>query len=187
MAPIGRNVEYKPEIIAAAKRSAVLIMIYPLENGFHVPFIRRKDYKGVHSSQIGFPGGKVEPEDEDLSATALRETAEEIGADPTAIQLLGKLTDLYIPVSNYLVSPFVGWSDTAQSFTPEESEVEEVLEFGVEDLFDRQNKRDAKVRVAGGLMINAPSFIIKNEIIWGATAMMLNEFVSLMNLHESND
>lgn len=185
MAPMGRQKDYDPETLSQAKKSAVLLLLNPENDLVSVPFIVRKNYKGVHSSQIGLPGGKKEIGDGSLEETALRETMEEIGADTNAIRLIGGLSELYIPVSNYLVKPYVGYSLHRQYFIPEEAEVERILEFGLHELQSDIIKTRKTVTVQGGISINTPCFYIKGQIIWGATAMMLNEFLSILNKIES--
>ena len=104
------------------KKAAVMMLFYPKNSQTHLALILRTSYNGVHSSQIAFPGGKVEPEDLDLSQTAIRETHEEIGVHPTNINLLRAFTEVYIPPSNYMVYPFLGYSNSELSFELQEDE-----------------------------------------------------------------
>ena len=99
---------FMPIVREDHRKGAVLMLFYSDETGAFVPFIKRPEYDGVHSGQVALPGGKMDPGDSDLSFTALREAKEEIGVDPSKIELLGKLTEVYIPPSNFLVSPFIG-------------------------------------------------------------------------------
>ena len=112
----------------AHKSAGVLALLYPHEAQWHVALIVRPEYDGAHSGQIAFPGGAVEKEDTDLAATALRETHEEIGVAPELVQVLRALTPLYIPVSNFMVYPFVGTTAQRPTFTKDPKEVVEVLE-----------------------------------------------------------
>jgi 8-oxo-dGTP pyrophosphatase MutT (NUDIX family) len=113
-----------------ARIASVLALFYPKNDEWHLVFIERAaSHPGDrHAGQISFPGGKKEPQDQVLSDTALREAEEEIGVRASDIQLLGGLTDLYIPVSNFQVHPFVGWLDYTPEFSPQESEVAAVIE-----------------------------------------------------------
>ena len=128
------------------KLSAVLMLIYPKNDIPHFTLIQRTAYKGTHGGQISFPGGKQEAE-ESLKETALRETFEEIGVAPDKIQVLGEITQIYIPPSNFLVSPFVGFVDFEPVFTPEVKEVEEIIEVKISDLTDDSNIKQKKIKV----------------------------------------
>ncbi|MFB6306378.1 MAG: CoA pyrophosphatase, partial [Flavobacteriales bacterium] len=107
-----------------AKTSAVLLLLFPTENhSLETVFIQRPEYDGVHSGQISFPGGGREIHDKNLKETSLRETREEIGVLDNEVSIIGNLSDLYIPPSNYLVTPFVGYTDKAPNFNPDSNEV----------------------------------------------------------------
>jgi 8-oxo-dGTP pyrophosphatase MutT (NUDIX family) len=126
---------------------------------------------------MSFPGGAWEKKDGSLEITALRETREELGITGE-ITLLGSLTELYIPVSNFLVTPFVGWTNRKPEFDPDPSEVQYVIETTLEELSDPGNQ-DAETMFRHGQTIIAPYFRIGNEKIWGATAMMVSELLQL--------
>ena len=136
----------------------------------------RPTYEGIHSGQISLPGGKYELTDSDLSVTALREAQEEIGVDSKKVRLIGRLSELYIPPSNYIVQPFVGVLETEPAFTPDPKEVERIIEIRLEDLLDEKNKRKKRILLRTGTSILAPCYIIDGNTIWGATAMILSEF-----------
>ena len=162
------------------KKSAVLALMYE-DAGTKMILTQRHEYKGKHSGQISFPGGKMEDEDESIMQTALRETQEEIGVHPKDIEILGSLTDVYIPVSRFLVHPFIGYHKTVPKLKREEKEVKEIFSFDIEDLLleDTLQKRD--IKAADGLTLkNVPCFILENKIVWGATALMLNEIKVLL-------
>ncbi|WP_113922849.1 NUDIX hydrolase [Cognataquiflexum aquatile] len=161
------------------RKGAVLMLFYPEGNGSFVPFIKRPEYPGVHSGQIAFPGGKWEPEDADLSVTALREAEEEIGVYAEKVTLLGKLSDVYIPPSNFLVSPYIGFIAEKPDFNPQATEVERIISCPLPVLLDKENRKLTQIKGSSGLSFEAPYFDIENEVVWGATAMMLGEFTYL--------
>ncbi|WP_338420295.1 CoA pyrophosphatase [Robertkochia solimangrovi] len=158
------------------RKAAVLSLFYPdLTGDTNLLLILRKTYKGVHSNQVGFPGGKEEPEDPDLMYTALRETQEEVGVAPTDISVIRPISEIYIPPSNFLVTPFMGFSGKFLKFIPDEVEVEEILEVRLSALLDERNigSHDYKTSYAGKIAV--PVFKLNDFNVWGATAMMLNE------------
>ena len=161
-----------------ARNSSVLIFLYPSFPSVRVKMvlILRPSYNGIHGGQISLPGGKHELSDADMSVTALRETKEEIGIDSGEVSIIGELSTLYIPPSNYIVYPFVGFSSRVPGFTPHPKEVEKIIEIHLEDLLDEKNIRKKKISLKNGIHILAPCFVIDGNIIWGATAMILNEF-----------
>ena len=112
-----------------AKQSSVLILFYEKEGKLYIPLIKRASYDGVHSGQIAFPGGKVEPEDKDMIATALRESQEEIGISLTGIEILGILSPVFIPPSNFLVNVVLAYTSSVPQFTIDTFEVDELIEF----------------------------------------------------------
>ena len=160
------------------KQSAVLMLIYPKNDIPHFTLIQRTAYKGTHGGQISFPGGKQEAE-ESLKETALRETFEEIGVAPDKIQVLGEITQIYIPPSNFLVSPFIGFVDFEPVFTPEVKEVEEIIEVKISDLLDDKKIKQKKIKVGKHtdkpLLIDVPYFELNYNTVWGATATILSE------------
>lgn len=162
------------------RKGAVLMLFYPdFDNKAFVPFIKRPTYPGVHSGQIAFPGGKMEEEDADLSVTALRETEEEIGVDANKVELLGKLTDLYIPPSNFLVSPYIGFTLEKPQFKAQPEEVARIINCELNRILDKNFRKKGIVQGSGGYRLEAPYFDIESEMVWGATAMMLGEFTYL--------
>jgi 8-oxo-dGTP pyrophosphatase MutT (NUDIX family) len=162
------------------KTSAVIALMYE-DHGTKMVLTQRNEYKGKHSGQISFPGGKMEAEDESILHTALRETHEEIGVPPSEIEILGKLTDVYIPVSQFLVHPFLGYHSSLPQFTAEEKEVKEIFSFDINDLLKESTLQQRNIKAADGLILkNIPCFILQDKIVWGATALMLNEFKELI-------
>ncbi len=163
-----------------AVKSSVLVLLYPSGARINLVLMRRPDYTGVHSGQISLPGGKYEDSDESLIYTALREAQEEIGIDPARVQILGQLTDLYIPPSNFIVTPVVGYLTSRPVFTPDPKEVANIIEITVDDLMNENNIQKKMMKLRYGITMKVPSYFIEGHIIWGATAMMLSEFRELV-------
>lgn len=160
-----------------AAEAAVLAIFYPLNGKLHLVFIKRNEYDGPHSAQISFPGGAREPGDLTLKDTALREAREEVGLTDD-LQVLGSLTPLHIPVSNYLVYPYVGWMTETPVFQPDPSEVQYLVEAPLDALLDPSNCH-REIRYDHGMPVEAPFYRIGGEKIWGATAMILCELLEL--------
>jgi 8-oxo-dGTP pyrophosphatase MutT (NUDIX family) len=162
------------------KESAVLILLYKKNNRLHFPLILRPEYDGVHSRQVGLPGGQKESEDLNLNATAVRETFEEIGAVEKNIKIIGSLTEIYIPPSNFLVKPVVGIYEPYKTFIPDESEVSQILTSSLHELIDLKiEKKDIYIR-KDKTKTTVSCFTIEDKIVWGATAMILYEFRALL-------
>ena len=163
-----------------ARRAAVLMLLYPYRDLIYLPLIVRPTYAGVHSGQIALPGGKVEPQDASLVATALRETEEEIGVRVPEAQVLGALSELYIPPSNTRVTPVVALASERPEYTPDQREVVQVLDFSLAAFVDPDHQTSTLVKVTGNVTMEAPSFVIEERIIWGATAMMMSELLMVL-------
>jgi len=157
------------------KKAAVLMLFYPKNKIVHLALIVRNTYPGVHSSQIGFPGGKVELSDANLAETAIRETHEEVGIPPEKITIVKSFTEIYIPPSNFLVAPFMGISHEELLFIPDHNEVKKVLEFSVVDFLDDKNITKVNMSTSYATDIDVPAFRVDKYIVWGATAMMMSE------------
>jgi 8-oxo-dGTP pyrophosphatase MutT (NUDIX family) len=160
--------------------SAVLIILFHEDEKLKIVFIRRSEYVGIHSGQIAFPGGRYEKYDEDLRTTALREVEEEIGIKADAVQILGHLTDLYIPPSNFMVRAYIGYLNEKPVFDIDDREVQEVLVLDFEHFKhpDVIKVREFKTHNSNRLT-NAPYFDVEGAVIWGATAMILTELLDL--------
>jgi 8-oxo-dGTP pyrophosphatase MutT (NUDIX family) len=165
---------------ATAKKSAVLLLFYPEASGVFFPLIKRPSYPGAHSGQVSFPGGKVEPSDPDLVFTALREAEEEIGIDASKVEVLGRLTDLYIPTSNFLVSPVLGFLNETPRFVPEAREVERIIPTAMSMIGHPQIRQRTLVPIGEGRHLETPYFALDGEVVWGATAMILSELLQLL-------
>lgn len=165
---------------ANARLGAVLILFFPVNDDIFVPLIQRPVYEGVHSGQVAFPGGKKEDSDQDLLETALRETKEEIGVDPSIVEVLGPLTQLYIPPSNFLVTPVVGVSRYKPSMTPDEREVHDILEVDIELLKDDTIAGVKTIKARPGIEFESPYYDVYGRTVWGATAMMISELREIL-------
>jgi 8-oxo-dGTP pyrophosphatase MutT (NUDIX family) len=166
---------------ADARRGGVLALLYPHAGQVYLPLILRPTYPGVHSGQIGFPGGGYEATDGDLTATALRETYEEIGVHASQYTVLGQLTSLYVSASNYLVQPIVGWIDYRPTFNPDPYEVAALIEAPLTTLLDPATRRVEPWTLRGREIV-VPFFALGDfgeYTVWGATAMMLGELLAL--------
>jgi 8-oxo-dGTP pyrophosphatase MutT (NUDIX family) len=162
-----------------AKAGAVLILFHPGVSGIHFPLIQRPEYPGAHSGQVSFPGGKYEKSDRDLLHTALREAEEEVGANPSEITVLGTMSELYIPASNFKVLPVIGISFSTPRFVPEEKEVAQILSADVGNLM-KQEIAVKDMIVGPNIKIRSPFFTVEDRVVWGATAMMLGELLQIL-------
>lgn len=157
------------------KKAAVLMLLYPKESITHLALIVRNSYPGIHASQIAFPGGKVETYDADLSQTALRETHEEIGIHKDKVNVIRAFTEVYIPPSNYLVFPFLGFSEEELSFTLSPDEVSDLIELPLVKFLDESIIVTVEMSTSYATAISVPAFQIGDHLVWGATAMMMSE------------
>lgn len=163
------------------QEAGVMAIFYPgLQNETKLVLILRKTYKGVHSNQVGFPGGRVEDIDENLEDTALRETEEEVGIPQNDIKVVRKLTRLYIPPSNFWVQPYIGILDKTPDLKAQESEVEEILEVRLCDFLNDENVITEKLSTSYATDIEVPAYRLNGHVVWGATGMMLSEIRELL-------
>lgn len=165
---------------AHAKKGGVLILFYPDTKGIHTVLIQRPQYNGVHSGQVCFPGGAKEEADRALTDTALREAEEEVGVSRTLVHLIGSLTELYIPPSNFLITPVVGFAEQRPSFNLDTKEVVEIIEPSLAELLDEKIVGIQKINVRPDIAIDAPYYDIQGRVVWGATAMMISELNELV-------
>lgn len=158
--------------------AGVMLLFYQNTNkNTSMTLILRNTYNGVHSNQISFPGGKMEDSDVDLKDTAVRETVEELGVDKNLIRVIRPITKVYIPPSNFIVQPFISIYNGKPFFNPDLEEVSLIIHPSLEDLLKLQIVQSA-ISIKNKETI-VPSYIIDNHIVWGATAMMINEFIDL--------
>ena len=165
-----------------ARKAAVLLLLFPKNGEWQLVLTERMgNDNDPHSRQISFPGGSVEAADVDLTATALRETHEEIGVHPSLIQVIGRMTDVYIPVSNFHVQPFLAWTNEAPQYRRQETEVKQVLETPLSVLQNEANwkVKDIKINETYDLK-NVPYFEVFGKAVWGATAMMIAELLEII-------
>ncbi len=162
--------------------SAVLILFCLNEkNELYIPLIERFAYEGAHSAQVSFPGGKYDKEDENLQTTAIRECFEEIGLRD-GIEIIGKLTRLFIPVSSFLVEPYVAFYKIKEpEFILNTREVKTILKLPVQKLLDENTVEEGTVQV-NDLKIKTPYFLVEGNKVWGATAMMLSELKTILKI-----
>lgn len=181
MAPASRR-EFSPA--PDARIACVLALLYPKSKVWNIALIERvtSNIKNDrHSGQISFPGGQYETSDRLLESAALREAEEEIGVLSSDISLIGQLSDVYIPVSNFLVHPFVGFMEYTPEFVPQPSEVKSILEVPILQLKDPSSIRFTDLKISSGMTLeNVPYYNLHGHIVWGATAMMLSEFVDVL-------
>lgn len=174
---------YRPQPDAApdhARESGVLILLNELEDDIFVTLIMRTVDGGAHSGQIAFPGGKKELEDADLIATALREADEEIALDPETVHIIGPISPLYIPVSNFIVQPIIGYTTEQPHLVKSDFEVADIFSISLKTLFDSKGDTVVNITVPISGKLNITAYIINDSIIvWGATAMILSELESL--------
>jgi 8-oxo-dGTP pyrophosphatase MutT (NUDIX family) len=162
-----------------ARAAAVLILFYPDKGSIYTVLIQRPDYDGVHSGQISFPGGKNEPSDKSIIQTAIREANEEIGIEPESISVIGTLTPLFIPVSNMLVTPVVAFANEKPVFSYQNTEVVFLIQADLSRLLDPAIVKNKPFEIRGE-MIDVKYFDYEENIIWGATAMILHELLTII-------
>jgi 8-oxo-dGTP pyrophosphatase MutT (NUDIX family) len=166
------------EVEDSCRKAGVLVLLYPKHGQLTVLLTRRTESVNHHRGQISLPGGEQHP-GESLEATALRETVEELGLDLTAVRVLGRLTPLFIPPSNYCIYPTVAAIPGPPTFRAAPEEVAEVIEAPVDHLADPANRR-REIRPYGGRDVDVPFFEFAGHKIWGATAMVLAELLALL-------
>lgn len=179
MAPRPRRGSFTPKKPGQETRQGgVLILLYPYADQVYFPLILRPTYSGVHSGQVGLPGGGYEEIDNGMAETALRETYEEVGVHPSQITLLGTLTQLYVSASDYLVHPYVGWTDYRPEFRADPYEVAKLIQAPLAEFLAPGNHQEEMWQLRGNDVL-VPFFDVQDQVIWGATAMILSELLAL--------
>ena len=158
--------------------AAVLILLYLEDDEIHFFLTKRSNELEHHKGQISLPGGTQE-ENEELTHTALRETQEEIGINKTSISIIGSMTPLFVPVTGFMIHPFIGYSSNKLEPTPDPSEVEAIFSVNISDLLNETNQTIEKRNIRG-YDVEVPYFKLNNYEVWGATSMILSEFRDLI-------
>ncbi|MES2701303.1 MAG: CoA pyrophosphatase [Bacteroidota bacterium] len=180
---IGRLISMPPKVPADARPSAVLCLLFPVDGALHMLLMKRMEDNTAHSGQVSFPGGRYEESDADFKATALREANEEVGILSGEVEILGALTSLYIPVSNFNVYPFVGFAAKQPEYNLSHAEVAYTLEVPLSELFHPQRKTITEVRSPKfpDMVREVNAYVLEDKtVIWGATAMIISELEVLM-------
>jgi 8-oxo-dGTP pyrophosphatase MutT (NUDIX family) len=186
----GRTFQMKKAVLSrqmldappTARQSAVLILLFPKNGEWHIVLTERVgNPNDPHSNQISFPGGSVDADDASLAFCALRETHEEVGILPETIQIIGPMTDIYIPVSNFQVHPFLGWTNAPPQYQRQITEVKHIIETPLSVLQNLDNHKKMNMTVRDYYLTDVPYFDVFGKAVWGATAMMLAEFLELTN------
>ncbi len=161
--------------------ASVLIPIFKSGNGYKVLFTERTHKVEHHKGQISFPGGVVEPDDRDFEETALRESFEEVGLLPEDVKVLGRLDDELTVATNFIVHPFVGKIPHPYDFEINENEVERIISVPLDLFFDENSDRHLNSIEFETFTYNGPGYRYDDVTIWGATAIIMNKFVRLLN------
>jgi 8-oxo-dGTP pyrophosphatase MutT (NUDIX family) len=175
---INKNLPSPPPILP--KLSAVMALIYPIKKEPHLLLIERTTYDGVHSGQLGFPGGKIEKTDTNSLFAALRETTEEVGIIHDEIEVIGQLSEVYVLASNFLVYPYVGIMKKRPDFLLDEKEVAAILEIPIKTFYNNAILKEKPIKSNLGFTLMAPYYDIDGKVLWGATAMMISELTHVV-------
>ncbi|MFV0531059.1 MAG: NUDIX hydrolase [Flavobacteriales bacterium] len=183
MSPIDRSTILVKDLnLNKVRKASVLIVLYEEKGSICFPLIERHIYEGNHSGEIGLPGGKIEKFDKDASEAALRETEEELGIRQGDVKIIRELTSIYIPPSNFLVTPYIGFLSEKPYYFPDPVEVKNIIKLTVNQLID--NKNNVRVDInKRHIQIKVPAFQFKDYVVWGATACILNELRYLLKNH----
>ena len=186
MSPVRGDAERYYETPDFARKAGVMMVLYMKDADWHTAFLKRTmNLNDAHSGQISLPGGRFEESDATLVQCALRETEEEIGIPQNDIDVVGSLSSLYVYASNHLVQPFVGFLSDPPEFRIDQSEVHSVIEAPVSYLADHSVVKLTDLSVRGFKLKDVPYYDLFGEILWGATAMMVSEFLNVWKrIHE---
>lgn len=183
MLPPGRSLKNYDAELSLIKPSSVLLLLFPEGEQIYICLIKRPATMRHHPGQISFPGGKAEKEDLSAEMTALREAQEEVGIDPSLIKILGKLSEIYVEVSKFLIQPFLAWADQKPEFLINKHEVEELILFPLTDFVANETILESELDTFSG-RLRVKYYPFKSEMIWGATAMILSELIEILKKHK---
>lgn len=184
MLPPGRRLKTLPDENNRVKQSSVLVLLFPDDGHLNICLTRRPATMKNHPGQISFPGGKVEKEDLSAENTALREGREEVGINPAELEILGKLSELYVEVSCFSIQPFIAWADKRPDFRADPHEVEELIFFPVDEFVRNEIIQETEMETITG-MLTVRYYPFDGKIIWGATAMILAELIEILKSGEA--
>jgi len=179
MLPPGRRLKSHDDERSSVKLSSVLVLLFPMYGKLFTCLTKRPSSMKFHPGQISFPGGKVEKNDVSAERTALREAHEEVGIEPAAIEMMGKLSDFYLEISRFSIQPFLAWMDQEPEFRVNYDEVDELILFPLSDFVENENILETEMQTLTGLL-QVKYFPYEGHIIWGATAMILAELIEIL-------
>ena len=182
--PPGRRLKTSDDELLSVKMSSVLLLLFPEGEQLYICLTKRPRTMKHHPGQISFPGGKVEKDDLSAEMTALREAKEEVGVDHHQIEILGKLSDLYVEVSKFSIQPFLAWADQKPEFLVDYGEVEELILFPVSDFVANEIISETELETVTGAL-RVKYYPYNGEFIWGATAMILSELIEILKSQRS--
>ncbi len=182
MAPLS-NITKRHPIPENHTIGCVMALLYPKDRKSYIALIERTNHKpdDKHAGQISFPGGKLEDSDFSYEDCALRETYEEIGVPPESVGVLGALTPLYVPISGFVIHPFIGFTAEYPRFNLQSSEVQSLIELPVENMLKSKFKGRIDMVVRGTLLKEVPYYDAGGKKVWGATAMIMSELEHIIN------
>lgn len=183
----GENIRHKKinlNALKGFKKSSVCLLLYEKENAPCFVLIKRPSTHKYHASQIALPGGSCD-DNETYEQTAIRELYEETGISIAPGNILGRLTPLYIPVSNFYIQPIVACLQHLPDFKPHDKEVDALIEYRLADILNESIVNETTVNLTTGIKIKAPYFDVQGHILWGATAMLLSEVKQLLIANKS--